>query len=107
MSSSALFERLLKSLRPTCADFGFKRRGQNFVKETVECWGVINFQRSRFSAPDTSLTINLGIAAKSILSYQERDVSVPPLAHECHWTGLRIGQLMPERRDRWWDLSDE
>ena len=45
------FQRLLKELRPTLAEEEFRRKGQNFVIESPDCWGMINFQKSLYSAP--------------------------------------------------------
>jgi hypothetical protein len=110
MSSAAelLFQRLLRSLRPLCAASDFRRRSQNFICETPECWGVINFQKSRYSSIDQkSFTINLAIASKRILAYYGKATSAPPPSYACHWAEIRIGSLMPGRRDKWWTLSDE
>ncbi len=87
---------------------GFRQRSQNFICETSECWGVINFQKSRYSAVDEkSFTINLAIASKRILEYQGKPTSSPPPSYACHWAEIRIGSLMPDRKDKWWRLSDE
>ncbi len=76
--------------------------------ETPECWGVINFQKSRYSAADEkSFTINLAIASKRILQYQGEPTTVPPPSYACHWAEIRIGSLMSDRKDKWWKLSDE
>jgi hypothetical protein len=109
MSSVAelLFQRLLRHLRPPMAANGFRRRSQNFICESPECWGVINFQKSRYSPPDQkSFTVNLAIASKGILQYQGKSVSAPPPSFACHWE-IRIGSLMADHKDKWWTLSDE
>jgi Domain of unknown function (DUF4304) len=86
---------------------GFARRGQNFTCESLECWGCINFQKSRYSAAEEKLfTINLAIAAKRILAYEGKEIDSCPPAYACHWT-IRIGRLMPDRNDNWWTLSKE
>jgi len=107
-SAEQLFQRLLKELRPVCAAHGFSRRSQNFVCETPECWGIINFQKSRYSPVDEkSFTINLAIAAKSILSFYGQPTTAPPPSYASHWAEIRIGTLMPDQRDKWWTLSRE
>ena len=110
MSSAAelLFQRLLRSLRPSMAASGFRPRSQNFLCETPECWGVINFQKSRYSpVNEKSFTINLAIASKRILEYQGKPTSAPPPSYACHWVETRIGTLMHDHKDKWWTLSNE
>ena len=81
---------------------GFRRRSQNFICETPECWGVIDFQKSRYSVVDEkSFTINLAIASKRILEYEGKSTSAPPPSYACHWAEIRIGSLMPDRKDKW------
>lgn len=101
------FQRLLKDLRPVFAEHQFLRQGQNFVIESPECWGVVNFQRSLYSVPgETSFTVNAGVASKKILSFCGEPANKAPRHYCCHWES-RIGQLIPGNLDRWWTLSDE
>jgi len=106
-SADLLFLRLLKELRPTLAEYGFRRSSQNFVIESSECWGVINFQKSLYSsAQQKRFTINVAIAAKRVLRFYNEPDDKSPLHYKCHWE-VRLGQLMPGSSDRWWALSDE
>ena len=106
-SSDFLFHSLLKDLRPALAEYGFRRKSQNFVIESPECWGIINFQKSLYSSPgQKTFTINLAIAAKRILLYYNEPVDAPPRHHRCHLE-IRIGQLIPGTGDRWWTLSND
>jgi hypothetical protein len=110
VSSTAelLFQRLLRSLRPICSASGFRQRSQNFIGESPECWGVINFQKSRYSAADEkSFTINLAMASKRILAYCGETTTAPPPAYACHWANTRIGSLLPDSRDKWWAISND
>jgi Domain of unknown function (DUF4304) len=109
MSAAAelLFQRLLRSLKPPMEASGFRRKSQNFICETPECWGVVNFQKSRYSPQGKkSFTVNLAIASKRILEYHGKSTSAPPPSYACHWVD-RIGSLMSEHHDKWWTLSDE
>ena len=56
---------------------------------------------------EKSFTINLAMASKRILAYCGEATAAPPPAYACHWANTRIGSLMPDRRDKWWTLSDE
>jgi hypothetical protein len=106
-ASDLLFRRLLKELRPALAEYGFRRSSQNFVIESAECWGVINFQKSLYSsAQQTRFTINVAIAAKRVLRFHNEPEDKPPLHYKCHWE-TRLGHLVPGHSDLWWTLSDE
>jgi hypothetical protein len=106
-SPDQLFQRLLKELRPTLAKQGFRRKSQNFVIESTDCWGTINFQKSLYSpAGQKNFTINLAIAAKRILRFHGESTAQPPRYYASHWD-LRIGDLISGNLDRWWTLSSE
>ncbi len=106
-SAELLFQRLLQDLKPIADANRLKRRGQNFICQSSECWGVIHFQKSRFSGlEEKSFTINLAIAAKRILAHQGIITNTPPPAYACHWT-IRIGALMADKKDKWWTVSEE
>jgi hypothetical protein len=71
--SDFLFQRLLKDLRPALAERGFRRKSQNFVIESPQCWGIIDFQKSLYSAAgQKTFTVNVAIAAKRILDIIKR-----------------------------------
>lgn len=107
MSSDLLFQRVLKELRPALSEVGFRRKSQNFVIESPDCWGIINFQKSLYSsAGQKTFTVNVAIAAKRILRFYNEPAEKPPLHYKCHWE-VRLGQLIPGCSDRWWTLSDE
>ena len=106
-SSDQLFQRLLNDLSPALRKQGFRRKSQNFVMESAECWGIINFQKSLYSrAGQKNFTVNLAIAAKRILRFYGEPINEPPRYYASHWE-IRIGQLIPGRLDRWGILSDE
>jgi hypothetical protein len=106
-SSDLLFQRMLKELRPVLSEFGFRRKSQNFVIESPDCWGVINFQKSLYSAAgQRTFTVNVAIAAKRILRFYDEPVETPPLHYKCHWE-IRLGELIPGSSDRWWTLSNQ
>jgi hypothetical protein len=47
------------------------------------------------------------MASKRILAYCGEVSTTPPRAYACHWANTRIGDLIPDRRDKSWTLSDE
>src|SRR5579863_1046141 len=95
MPRDLLFRRLLKELGPTLAEYGFRRRSQNFVIESPECWGVINFQKSLYAAQQKRFTINVAIAAKRVLRFYDEPEEKSPLHYKCHWE-VRLGKLFLE-----------
>jgi hypothetical protein len=106
-SADSFFRQLLKDLRPSLARAGFRRTSQNFVIETPECWGIINFQKSLYSsAKEKKFTVNLAIASKRIFRFQGEPDNKPPRYYASHWQ-IRLGELAPTHSDLWWTLSDE
>ena len=87
---------------------GFRPNSQNFVIESSECWGVINFQKSLYSSGvQKRFTINVAIAVKRVLRFHNEPDDRAPLHYKCHWE-VRLGGLVPgSGGDRWWTLSDE
>ena len=101
------FRHLLKELRPSMTREGFRRHSQNFVIQSDECWGVINFQKSLYSSTNEKrFTVNVAIAAKRVLRFCGEASDEPPRHWMCHWQN-RIGHFIPGSGDRWWTLSDE
>jgi Domain of unknown function (DUF4304) len=95
---------VLSALGAELAGHGFRRRGHSFVRETPECWAVINIQRASYSsAYQQSITIDLGIASKRLLRFDGAAEDAPDEA-ACHWRA-RVGDLL-DGRDRWWEISD-
>jgi len=89
--SDLLFQRLLKDLRPVLAEHGFRRKSQNFVIESPQCWGIINFQKSLYSSAGRKrFTVNVAIAVKRILRFYGEPANAPPLHYKCHWE-VRLG----------------
>src|SRR4051794_13864879 len=106
-SANLLFGQLLQDLRHRLATEGFRRKSQNFVIATSECWGIINFQKNLHSSSgEKRFTVNLAIAAKRILRFHGEPEDKPPLYYASHWQ-IRIGELIPGQTDRWWTLTDE
>lgn len=96
--ASSLHQRHLKGL-------GFGKSGRTWIRSTD--WPqVINIQLSSFnSAEDARFTINVGISIPNL-----RDAWGSPLVrdhlkeYDCDMRS-RIGSLLPENCDKWWDVS--
>jgi hypothetical protein len=89
---------------------GFKKQALNFRRrwgaEREGGWHVINIQKSQWGDRNSiSFTINIGVACDLYTRYEGKDPSKAPTESECCWR-MRIGQLMKDRGDRWWELND-
>lgn len=75
----------------------------------------LEFQKSQFGTRnDISFTINIGCWLRPIDALLEklgpqhfpwRTKSFPPAARFWHWR-QRVGWLMPQKRDYWWDIDE-
>src|SRR5713101_6912488 len=85
---------------------GFVRRGTTFRKVSHGNVAIIEFQRSTKSDRHELLfTINIGIVCGKLIEEEQ-----PPLTRagsvDAHLR-LRIGMLLPERSDKWWQITEE
>src|SRR5581483_2722290 len=107
LDTEKLFQRLLRDLKPIFALQGFVKRGQNFCLQSAESWGIINFQKSRWSDEGAkTFTVNAAVAVKRILTFYGEQIDKPPVYYAAHWNE-RIGSLLPAYKDVWWMLSGE
>ena len=86
-------------LRP----LGFKKRGALFVRIANDVSTMVQFQRSTTNTRDRlTFTVNLGIAVGALL-YPGQELSKMR-----EWDGhlrMRLGELLPDRADKWWTLD--
>ncbi len=102
-----LFKRLLSELRPVFNDAGFKRASQNFTLQSDECWAVINFQKSRWSAPDEKIFyVNVAITPKRLMAFNDKPTDKAPIYYTSIWE-KRAEQLCPSGTPSQWTLRDE
>lgn len=96
------FSELVKAIGVNLEVLGYIRRGQMFKRVLQNNCGIIDFQRSVKDSKDLILfTINLGVVCGSLLDTVDlKDTQVTD-AH----LRQRIGFLMPERRDKWWEVN--
>jgi len=104
--SDKFFALLLKNLNHFLRDYGFRRKGQLFVRETEECWQIISPQRGRgYSALLGQVTINLSATPKIFQKFQDEPTDKPS-----HWASVpiycRISSLVGTS-DLWWSISNE
>ena len=102
-----LFRNLLKELRPLLKESGFRAFSQNFVLDSVECWVIINFQKSRWADHDeTTFYVNVAASTKRWLGIEGRVGDKVPRFYECDWQ-WRIEHFGPDKHIKQWTLRDE
>jgi hypothetical protein len=106
------FDTLLRDyVAPPLRERGFRRKGSTFGLRGNAVWGVINFQKDRWSNRDeVSFTVNVSVRSDFLGEQDIRGLSVPvsgrtiPAEMDCD-IRRRIGFLIPGHRDTWWKLS--
>mgnify|MGYP001470858242 CR=1 FL=1 len=87
-------------------EFGFKKRGNNFLIDRENNIGIINFQKSQNSNSScTIFTINLGVYCTALKVLDPMEIKSKPMISDCHWK-IRIGFLSHHMRDYWWKVDE-
>jgi hypothetical protein len=110
--AQSLLDKLVAlAVTPTFRADGYRKSARNFRRQRERCVQVVNVQASQWgSANELSFTINLGVfypevhALKTFLAWQPS--ASGPTEAQCQLRS-RIGRMMPENRDVWWDLKNE
>ncbi len=101
------FKKVLKELRPLFRENGFRTSSQNFILESLECWAIINFQKSRWSEPvEKTFYVNVAITAKRWMAFLDEPTDKAPAYFSCIWRG-RAEQFGPDRETKQWTVRDE
>lgn len=105
---SNLFGALLKEhIGPFMKHEGFLRRGQSFIREGLESWAIVHFQRSSKSdAAEILFTVNLGVASKRLCDFFGIQVKGKNSIDTSHWR-QRLGILATGGVDHWWSIDGE
>lgn len=78
----------------------FRRNGHVFTRQLGEVFHIVSLQSSVSStASFLKITVNLGVFVPSLA-----DAGTKPALLASHWQ-TRLGFLMPERIDYWWEVS--
>jgi len=105
MKTDDAFKRLLKGADPILKVEGFRRKGLNFMKELDRICLIVNFQKSRDTGEDgVKFTINLGVFAQTLNKYSWNVPVTAPSIWNCPVL-VRIGDLLPEKQDKWWEIG--
>ena len=101
----AKYNELIKKAQNSLNKFGFKKRGTTFYQKKGKNFGLIEFQKSGKSTKNkTIFTINLGVCSGALSKFYNSEEISSPKWMDCHWQ-MRIGRLMPEKKDHWWEIS--
>jgi hypothetical protein len=84
---------------------GFKKKGQNFVRQTRDCADAINLQKSQWNtAGEAQFTINLGIYWPEVQkNFGTKELLPFPSVAQCT-VQERLGGLF-KGNDFWWSAS--
>jgi len=98
------FDKVLKVVGENLKPLGFARKGHVFrLLRNGNC-GLIEFQRSDKNTDEKLLfTINLGVVCGELLGWLRSGIAETRLV-DAHLR-LRIGKLLPDRPDKWWEVT--
>src|SRR5688572_3706746 len=102
--SEEVFEDVLANVAEKITSHGFVQQGPVFRLVSQGNCGIIEFQRSDKSTKDRVIfTINLGIVCGELLESGPAGVTKARII-DAHMR-QRIGMLLPDRPDKWWEAS--
>jgi hypothetical protein len=101
MSADQYLKKILTALHEALRGKGFRKKGPTFWRERNGLIHLVNLQQSQASTQaSVRVTVNLAVVCRPILSSWEPPLSV--------WSGqwkARIGALMAEPSDKWWQID--
>jgi Domain of unknown function (DUF4304) len=101
--ANLLGELVGEQLSPFLKQRGFKRSGLTFERDGAECICIIEFQRSAGDAGCERFNVNLGIASKRLLAFEDRGLRGRASVQQSHWR-TRLGRTLETPADVWWEL---
>lgn len=98
------FDRLVKATAERLRPLGFSRRGMVLRIKGTRTNGLIQFQRSMANSQDMlRFTVNLGVVCGDLLGSGLAGLPKAGIA-DSH-VRERIGFLLPESYDKWWEIT--
>ena len=112
---------LREHVAPALRAAGWKGSGSAYLLPSPGYWAQLGFQKDRYSTADqVRFTVNLSVVPRDVWACAHdswpSQLSARPSAntdsgalirevdrHHCWWG--RIGLLMPEHNDHWWEIS--
>lgn len=99
------FDQVVGEVAGRLSALGFRRRGATLRVSGNDSVGLIEFQKSTKNSSERLLfTVNIALAYGALLGPDDPSLDKirTPDAH----LRMRIGMLMPDRPDKWWELKD-
>ena len=89
-------------------DSGFKTQGRSFIRHANGCTDIVNLQASSWNTQESiKFTLNLGVHETTIAQVLGKPRETPPKSHfEC-MLFERVGWVVPQRGDLWWEINPE
>jgi hypothetical protein len=103
-----LFRMMLKSIiSPSLKNYGFHIQNNSFFKTIGNNVGIVDFQKSNNKEIDKlSFTVNIGVVSYNLLKFINQEEEIRKLEiWDAQWN-VRLGQLMPEKKDTWWAINE-
>jgi len=93
--------RILEVMAEVLRAAGFRKKGTHFARDIADVVHLVTLQSSVGSTADAvRVTVNLGVWVPAL----EGD-AIPDI-WSAHWRE-RLGFVMPDKRDVWWDAASE
>lgn len=98
---SASYESCISATTQRIAPLGYDRKGMIFRKWADGNCGLIQFQKARRNTNERlEFTVNLAVICGQLFEDWKGDITKAS-AFDAHFQ-VRLGMLLPERRDKWW-----
>lgn len=105
-SSQFIQEVIALGPQPLLKSLGFRKSGRHFFRTLDDATCHINFQSSQWNAPDRSrFTVNLWAYLPAIALANGDVLIEDPAKQRFGHCGTRLGYLLPEPGDHWWQIS--
>jgi hypothetical protein len=99
---------LRSTIKPLLVRSGFQQKGNWFARPFEHGFDLLELQSNQFPPTGYSkVTFNLGVCWTRAEELMGRPVSGFHFSDDHHTVFRRLGEIMPQRRDHWWQLTPE
>jgi hypothetical protein len=99
------FRELVEAIGSAMLPYGYRRRGNTFARASSECWMMFVLVKSAWSSADSKdVFVEIGVAPKRWLLFNDSPEAVAPPFRNCLWQG-RLGFLTPEPGRQKWTID--
>jgi len=115
MTAQEAFRMMVKEqIAPALRELGFKGSGQRFVLPSEEHWAQIGLQKFSWSNREyVEFTANVTVVRRDVWEEERARSSIlpkqpaPNIFHGTYAWQERIGELVPERKEKRWRVSPD